>query len=51
MWAEEKVRKGTFPKNLKNEDMTSILEKNSYFLAKNYRPASVSQQFLKYLKE
>ena len=35
------MRKGTFPKNLKNAGVTPIFKKANPLLAKNYRPVSV----------
>ena len=35
------MRKGTFPKNLKNAGVTPVFKKANPLLAKNYRPVSV----------
>ena len=39
MWAKEILQKGTFPKDLKNADGTTVFKKDNPLLAKNYRPA------------
>ena len=36
IWAEEIVRKGTFPKDFKNADVTPVFKKDNPLLAKNY---------------
>ena len=42
IWVEEIVRKETFPKDLKNVDITPVFfKKNNPLLTKNYRPVSV----------
>ena len=41
IWAEEIVRKGTFPKNLKNADVTLVFKKDNPILVENYRLISV----------
>ena len=41
IWAKEIVRKGTFPKDLKNADVTPVFKKDNLLLAKNYKPVSV----------
>ena len=41
IWAEEIVRKGTFPKNLKSADVTLVFKKDNPILVENYRLISV----------
>ena len=41
IWAKEIVRKGTFPKDLKNADVTPVFKKDNLLLAKNYKPVSI----------
>ena len=48
IWAEEIVWKHTFPKDIKNADVTPVFKKDSPLLAKSCRPVSV---FLKYVKD
>ena len=41
IWVEEIARKGTFLKDLKNADVTSLFKKDNPLLPKNYRHVSV----------
>ena len=48
MWVKEIARKGTsFPKNLKNADITSVFKKGNPLLTKGYRSVSVLPTFSK----
>ena len=41
IWVKEIVRKGAFPKDLKNADVTPVFKKDNPLLAKNCRPQSI----------
>ena len=41
IWAEEIVRKGTFPKNLKNANVTRVFKWDNLLLTENYKPVSI----------
>ena len=51
IWAEDIVRKGTFPKDLKNADVTLVFKKTTLFKLEIADLEAFGQQFLKYLKE
>ena len=41
IWVKEILRKETFPKDLKNEDVPPVFKKDNPHLVKNYIPVSV----------
>ena len=51
IWAEDIVRKGTFPKDLKNADVTLVFKKTTLFKLETADLEAFGQQYLKYLKE